>query len=117
MAQSIGYFQFDNLVRGRVGFVFINLGIDTTPIYPHVFKMHLEQRLLQLSAGDLASSSNEQVLEAMKSHGKETAVIVLDQNGSRSETLADLLESVGFMNAFYVKGGWDQFLKDRALDQ
>jgi rhodanese-related sulfurtransferase len=114
MAQSIGSFQFDNLVRGRVGFVFINFGIDTTAVYQHVFKMHLEQRLLQLPEGDLTGASDEQILSAMNQHAKETAIIVLDQSGVRSETLAHALEAAGFINVFYLKGGWDQFLKDRA---
>lgn len=113
MAQSIGFFQFDNLVRGRVGFVFVNLGIDTNPIYPHVFKMHLEQKLLQLPEGDLATATDEQILAAVNEHPKESAVIVLDQNGVRSEKIASALEALGFINVFYVKGGWEQFLKDR----
>lgn len=114
MAQSIGFFQFDNLVRGRVGFVFINLGIDTNAVYPHVFKMHLEQKLLQLPEGDLATASDEQILAAMVEQPKESAVILLDQQGARSEKIANALEATGFINVFYVKGGWDQFLKDRA---
>lgn len=113
MAQSIGYFQFDNLVRGRVGFVFINLGVDTSAIYPHVFKMHLESRVLQLPTGSLETASNEQILEAMKAQPKESAVIVLDQNGTRAETIANALEADGYVNVFFLKGGWDQFLKDR----
>lgn len=114
MAQSIGFFQFDNLVRGRVGFVFVNLGIDTNAVYPHVFKMHLEQKLLQLPEGDLSTASDEQILSAIKEQPKESAVIVLDQTGTRAESLASALEAAGFINAFYVKGGWEQFLKDRA---
>lgn len=113
MAQSIGSFQFDNLVRGRVGFVFINLGVDTSAVYPHIFKMHLEQKLLQLPNGELVSASDEQILSAMAEQPKESAVIVLDQNGNRSEGLANALEAAGFINVFFVKGGWEQFLKDR----
>ncbi|MBS1969900.1 MAG: rhodanese-like domain-containing protein [Bdellovibrionales bacterium] len=113
MAQSIGFFQFDNLVRGRVGFIFVNLGIDTNAVYPHVFKMHLEQKLLQLPEGDLSTATDEQILSVMSQQPKESAVIVLDQQGVRSEKLANALEAAGFINTFYVKGGWDQFLKDR----
>lgn len=114
MAQSIGFFQFDNLVRGRVGFVFVNLGIDTNAVYPHIFKMHLDHMLLQLPEGNIASASDEQILSALSEQPKESAVIMLDQTGERSEKLADLLEAAGFINAFYLKGGWDQLLKDRA---
>lgn len=114
MAQSIGFFQFDNLVRGRVGFVFINLGVDTSAVYPHIFKMHLEQRLLQLPESDIASASDEQILAAMTSHPKESAVIILDPRGERAKSLAQSLEAAGFINTYFVNGGWEQFLKDRA---
>lgn len=113
MAQSIGFFQFDNLVRGRVGFVFVNFGIDTNAVYPHVYKMHLEQKLLQLPEGDLTTATDDQIISALSQHPKETAVIVLDQNGTHAEKLAEMLESAGFHNAFYVKGGWDQCLIER----
>ncbi len=113
MAQSIGFFQFDNLVRGRVGFVFVNLGVDTSAVYPHIFKMHLDQKLLQLPEGDLTTASDEQILAALNSHPKESAVIVLDQNGVRAEKIASSLDAAGFLNAFYIHGGWQQFMKDR----
>lgn len=113
MAQSIGFFQFDNLVRGRVGFVFINFGVDTHAVYPHIFKMHLENRLLQLPEGNLASATQEQVEAALANHPKESAVVILDQTGERAEALAKALEAAGYMNAFYVKGGWDQLMKER----
>lgn len=114
MAQSIGFFQFDNLVRGRVGFVFVNLGIDTAAVYPHIFKMHLDHMMLQLPEGTLATASDEQILSALQQQPKESAVIVLDQNGARAEKIAGQLDALGFLNAFYLKGGWEQLLKDRA---
>lgn len=113
MAQSIGYFQFDNLVRGRVGFVFVNFGVNTSALYPHIFKMHLESRQLQLPEGELADASAEQILAALALHPKESAVILLCQSGTKSAEIAEALESAGYINAFFVEGGWEQVLKDR----
>lgn len=116
MAKSIGYFQFDNLVRGRVGFVFLNFGVNTSAVYPHIFKMHLENRLLQLPEGELINASPEQVLSAMTTHPKESAIVLLCQDGVRSSEVAKVLESAGFINAFYVHGGWEQLLKEKAQE-
>ncbi|WP_413289927.1 rhodanese-like domain-containing protein [Bdellovibrio sp. HCB337] len=114
MAQSIGYFQFDNLVKGRVGFVFLNFGVETHSVYPHIFKMHLESRQLQLPEGDLKTASMQDILLAMSHHPKETAVIVLCQNGAKSAEVAQALEEAGFINTYFIKGGWDQVLEERA---
>lgn len=114
MAQSIGYFQFDNLVKGRVGFVFLNFGVETHAVYPHIFKMHLESRQLQLPQGDLKTASMEDILLAMNHYPKEIAVIVLCQNGVKSAEVAQALEDAGYMNTYFIKGGWDQVLMERA---
>lgn len=114
MAQSIGYFQFDNLVQGRVGFVFLNFGVNTHDVYPHIFKMHLENRLLQLPDTDLKSASTEQILLALAHHPKETAIIVLCQDGQRSSEVATALENAGYINTFFIKGGWNQAMIERA---
>jgi len=114
MAQSIGYFQFDNLVKGRVGFVFLNFGVETHDVYPHIFKMHLESRALQLPLGDIKTASIEDILLAMAHYPKETAVIVLCQDGKKSAEIATALEEAGFMNTFFIKGGWDQVMIERA---
>lgn len=114
MAQSIGYFQFDNLVQGRVGFVFLNFGVHTHDVYPHIFKMHLESRQLQIPEGDLRTASTEQILLALSHHPKETAIIVLCQDGKRSAEVATALEEAGYINTFFIKGGWDQAMMERA---
>ena len=114
MAQSIGYFQFDNLVKGRIGFVFLNFGVMTHDVYPHVFKMHLESRELQLPHGEIKTASTPDILAAMSHHSKETAVIVLCQDGKKSAEIATALEEAGYLNTFFIKGGWDQVLIERA---
>lgn len=114
MAQSIGYFQFDNLVKGRVGFVFLNFGVETHTVYPHIFKMHLESRKLELPQGDLKTATMEDILLAMSHYPKDTAVIVLCQDGKKSAEVAEVLEKAGYHNTYFIKGGWDQILMERA---
>jgi rhodanese-related sulfurtransferase len=111
---SIGFFQLDNLIKGRVGFVFINLGVDTSAVYPHVYKMHLEANLLQLPEGDLATATTATVVAALKNHAKDSAIIVLSPDGVKSLEVATILENEGYMNVFDVKGGWKQVLAEKA---
>ncbi|RYZ75967.1 MAG: hypothetical protein EOP06_31765, partial [Proteobacteria bacterium] len=79
MAQTIGYFQFDNLVKGRVPFLFINLDVDTTKVYPHVYKMHLERMQLEAEPGELATADPKTIVEKILAMGgtKSDAVVLL----------------------------------------
>ncbi len=112
--QTIGFFQFDNLIKGRVGFVFINLGVDTSPIYSHLYKMHLDANLLQLPEGDLATASTATLLMALNNHSKDSPIVVLSPDGARSLELVLALQSNGFLNVFDIKGGWNQILAEHA---
>jgi rhodanese-related sulfurtransferase len=108
MAQSIGYFQFDNLVKGRVPFLFVNLGVDTSALYPHVYKMHLERMQMPITEGDVFT----QILE--RNPAKSDAIIVLCEDGQKSAPIAEALEKAEFVNVFLVEGGWKKLLADRA---
>lgn len=112
MAPSIGFFQFDNLVKARIGFVFINLGVDTSALYKHMEKSHLENTVLQLAEGELATASTATIIAALSSHAKDSAIIVLSPDGVKSLEVATALESNGFVNVFEVKGGWKRILED-----
>lgn len=113
MAQSIGFFQFNNLIHARIGFVFINLGVDTSSIFTHMAKSHLENTLLQLPEGELATATTATILAALKDHAKDSAIIVLSPDGIKSLQVATVLEEQGFFNVFDVKGGWKQALLER----
>lgn len=115
MAQFIGSFQFDNLVKGRVPFLFVNLGIDTSEIYPHVYKMHLERMILSNPQGSLIELSVEKIIPLVQSHDTplEGAIIILCEDGTKSIQIADALEQVHYKNVFVVAGGWKQILADR----
>ncbi|HEY8269696.1 MAG TPA: rhodanese-like domain-containing protein [Pseudobdellovibrionaceae bacterium] len=113
MAQSIGFFQFDNLVKSRIGFIFINLGVDTSALYHHMEKSHLENTLLRLPEGELANVSTATIVAALANQAKDSAVIVLSPDGVTSLEVATALEKAGFLNVFDVKGGWKQILADQ----
>ncbi|MGZ3742251.1 MAG: rhodanese-like domain-containing protein [Pseudobdellovibrionaceae bacterium] len=113
MAQSIGFFQFDNLIKARIGFIFINLNVDTSALYSSIYQRHLENNLLQLPEGDLATASTTQIVDALKDYAKDSAIIVLSPDGAKSLEVATALENKGFLNVFDVRGGWKQVLADQ----
>lgn len=105
---SIGFFQFDNLIQTRTPFLLVILdGIDLSGWYKSVTKMHLDNISL--------ASTPEGALEDVK--GKNLpphfAVVVLDNNEKSAPQVVASLENAGFINSFYVKGGLEGLLKER----
>lgn len=116
MASSLGAFQFDNLVQGRVPFLFINLGVEIAPLYAHMYKMHLERCQLTLAEKSMADASTEEIsagIHAMK-FPLVGAIVVADPDGSKAEAVAQFLEEAGFTNAFFLRGGWQQLTREKA---
>lgn len=107
---QIGYFQFDNLVRGRVPFLLVNMGVDLSVWYKSVEAMHL--------ANVTVNCTPENYLEQVKSKNlpPHFAIVVIDQDGSQSKKIADSLEAAGFMNAHYVRGGFNGIEKEKNED-
>jgi rhodanese-related sulfurtransferase len=116
MTQEIGFFQFDNLVKGRIPFRFVNLGIDTDAVYPHIYKSHLERLQLQVPEGRLQDMPPHDVVAQLQSQGVAAgdAIILLCEDGEKSEAIAEALDRAGFLNVFLVRGGWEKLLEERA---
>lgn len=116
MASSLGAFQFDNLVQSRIPFLFINLGVDTTATYAHIHKMHLERTLLPMDDTDMATASADDIVAAIKAfkYPNISAIVVVDQDASKSAPIAEKIEQAGFTNCFFLKGGWEQLVKEKS---
>ncbi|MDG0817080.1 rhodanese-like domain-containing protein [Bdellovibrio svalbardensis] len=108
---QIGYFQFDNLVRGRIPFVLVNFGVDLSVWYKSVEAMHLEAVTIH--------ATEENYLEQVRAKNLPAhfAIVVLDQDGSKAKKIADSLESAGFMNAHYVRGGFNGIEQEKREEQ
>ncbi|QDK36528.1 rhodanese-like domain-containing protein [Bdellovibrio sp. NC01] len=104
---QIGYFQFDNLVRGRVPFMLINLGVDLSVWYKSVEAMHIAAVTVEVENEDYVGAIKAKKLPP------HFAIVVLDQDGSRSKKIADELEAAGFLNAHYVRGGFIGIQKEK----
>lgn len=99
---SIGYYQLNNLIEVRVPMVLINLeNVDLKPWYNSITAMHLDHISLHCTP--------EEAVAKVTSLGcpPHMSIVVLDQNESHSKKVADSLEKKGFINAYYVKGGFE----------
>lgn len=97
---EIGFFQFDNLIRNRIPFVLLNLGVDLKGIYDMpLYQNHLESLSILVTA-----ESAPQALES-RQHPQHEAIVIICPSGQQSENLIDQLEALGYLNVFYVKGG------------
>nr|BFD65534.1 hypothetical protein HAGR004_05560 [Bdellovibrio sp. HAGR004] len=105
---SIGYFQFDNLIQTRTPFLLVILDqVDLSDWYKSVTKMHLDNISLHCQI--------ENVLESVQSKNlpPHFAVVVLDRDEKSSPQVVAQLESAGFINSFFVKGGLNGLLSER----
>lgn len=104
---EIGYFQFNNLVRGRIPFILVNLGVDLSTWYKSVEAMHLAN--VSVSADE----NNVVELVQAKKLPPHFAIVVIDQDGSRAKNIVATLEAAGFLNAHHVRGGLKGLEKEK----
>lgn len=106
--QEIGFFQLDNLVRNRIPFVLLSLGVDFSRFYDEVvYQNHLFSQTI--------STSRENVLKDLSSKNipSESAVVLVCPKGDLSVRLKSTLEKQGYSNVYLVRNGFEGLLKDR----
>lgn len=104
---EISFFQFDNLIRNRIPFVILNLGVDLKDFYSMpLYQNHLEAlTVVATKESALIELQNRKVLN-------HDAILVLCPDGQVSAQLVDQLESQGFTNVFFAKSGYHKLKAD-----
>jgi rhodanese-related sulfurtransferase len=105
-ALPLGFFQFDNLVRNRVPFYLLRLNIDVESLYgkmDFMEKQHLRNYSLELS--EFSLSLVEPLLKERHAQ-KDSPLVVLDSDGLKSSKFASELASAGYLNVYFVVGGF-----------
>ncbi len=97
---EIGDFQFENLIKNRIPFVLINL----TPSLPVLFAQSFYQK--HVESIEIRTQESE-VLEKLKekNHPSHEAILIICENGERSQSQVTQLESNGYLNVFFIAGG------------
>ena len=97
---EIGFFQFDNLIRNRIPFVLLSLGVNLQGLYKlPLYQGHLDGLLVLTTPAEAVS------LLQNRKHPAHEAVVVIAQENAVATALVDTLESQGYANVFYVKDG------------
>lgn len=105
---SIGYFQFDNLLQTRTPFLLVLLEqVDVSTWYNSLVKMHLQNITIQCNAETAVAAVQERNLPP------HFAVVVLDNEATLAPQVVNALEKAGFLNAFFIKDGFQGLLKER----
>ena len=104
---EIGFFQFDNLIRNRIPFVILNLGVDLKDFYKlPLYQTHLESI-------SIPATPESAVIEIQKRKIlNHEAVLVLCASGETSSAVVDQLENAGFTNVFFAKTGYEGLKTD-----
>ncbi|MGZ3782658.1 MAG: rhodanese-like domain-containing protein [Pseudobdellovibrionaceae bacterium] len=105
---SIGYFQFDNLLQNRVPFLLLMLEqLDVKALYNSMIQLHIENISLTCEASIALESVHTKKLPS------HFAIIVLDKDEKKSPRVVKDLEKAGYTNVYYVKNGYDGILTER----
>ncbi|MNT19358.1 multidrug resistance protein MdtH [compost metagenome] len=105
----LGYFQFNNLTVSRVPFLLVNIdNSDVISWYNSVFKMHLENNSLNMTAAEAIAEVKKRNLPAQHS------IVILDAEGKQSPALVREFEKAGFTNVFYIPGGFAHLAAERS---
>lgn len=106
---SIGYFQFDNLLRNRVPLLLILLEqVELKSWYDSLVQMHIQNCAVQCDPQEVLPLIQSKKLPA------HFGIVVLDSDGQKSPAVIKDLEQAGFTNAFYVKNGFVGITAEKA---
>ena len=104
-AIGIGYFQFDNLIRNRIPVLITSLDVSVQDLYQSLEREHIQRHLFALakepSLQDLLVGITDRKLRLID------AVLVICKNGQHSQSLADQLGARGYINTYFVQGGFE----------
>lgn len=104
---EITFFQFDNLIRNRIPFVILNLGVDIKNFYSSsLYQGHLEGITINATPEDAVAQ-----LQNRKAQNHD-AILILCPDGRVSAQLVDTLEAQGYTNVFFAKNGYDSLKAD-----
>jgi hypothetical protein len=107
---QIGFFQLDNLIQSRVQFVLVNLGVDIKPWYKLMAAMHLQNVSVECTVENALSEVQAKKLPP------HFAVVLLDRDGTVAVKLAAEFEKAGFINTYFVRGGFEGLVSERAAE-
>ena len=109
MLNRIGFFQFDNLVKNRIPFLFLNLTTEDISIgYTSIYKLHVETNQKMTTESSILTDYLNSSLS------KDTAIVLMCKDGAVSSQVATEFEKKGYTNVYVIDGGYQQLMTERS---
>ncbi|MEK2689793.1 rhodanese-like domain-containing protein [Bdellovibrio sp. GT3] len=105
---QLGYFQFNNLIKGRIPMILVNLGVELKSQYGHIEGLHLDNCQVTGTPDEVAKAISDRKLPA------HYPIVIIDQDGSKYAPFVQTLESKGFNNVYTVRDGLSGLEKEKA---
>lgn len=104
---EIGFFQLESLILTNARFSFCDLRDPKSSLAqsPPITKSALDKLLARAT-----KVAPENLATFLASAGKESPVVLLCENGRRSQDARRKLENLGFLNVYVVEGGVEGLL-------
>ena len=87
--------------------MFLNLSHDVSNWYNSIYKLHIETYQVCLKEADI-----EQELKT-RQIPLDFAILVLCDDGQKSEKIAQNLHKKGYTNVYMINGGYQQMMTER----
>ncbi|MES3036965.1 MAG: rhodanese-like domain-containing protein [Bdellovibrionota bacterium] len=104
----IGFFQFENLIKNRIPFILFAIDFEMPVIFTNFHEQHLINNRVSLKSAALVDYIKEKNLP------KDQAMVLICESGKVSPDLVDKVEAMGFHNVYYIDGGLENLLKEKA---
>lgn len=102
---EIHFFQFDNLVQNRIPFVLLHEPFDFSALYPRSLERnHLEKWSFEVNFSEAPTALSSRLAE--KGLPSQLPIIMVAKSHQDLSSWIKNLEEQGFINLFYVAGGW-----------
>lgn len=102
---EIHFFQFDNLVQNRIPFVLLHENVEFSALYPRSLERdHLERWSFKVNFSETPTSLSSRLAE--KGLPAQLPIVMVAQSHQDLSLWIRNLEEQGFINLFYVAGGW-----------
>lgn len=112
MENVIGYYQLDNLIRGRIPCLLLMIGVDLKSWYGPLEKMHLNTWAIDFETDCDIETVFLKIEE--RQAPKDFGVVVLCKDGDHSKHLLELLIQKGHTNTYWIEGGFTALEKEKA---
>ncbi|MFZ3228810.1 MAG: rhodanese-like domain-containing protein [Pseudobdellovibrio sp.] len=109
MLNRIGFFQFENLVKNRIPFLFLNLTKEDLSLWhTSLYKTHLENNQKFVTFETITND----YLNANLS--KDTAIVLMCTDGTNSLEIASEFGKNSYTNVYVIDGGYQQLMTERS---